>query len=301
MHARGFPGSKAVDDLQKYGNALSATVSQQQAENIANGLLEKRRLSVVPDHLPVKPRIRHMKRRVALAFMTLGLFALANVSLAAVSDRAAPGDFLYAIDRGYEWLGDIVGPTDRISERLVEANQLNERGETTAAVDLLLDTLVEGSSDDALLIATIQSINEASDQGQGSGTDSPSSTAPGQTGDVPRGNANGNSGPVSPSETAPGQIEDGSPSDNAPGQSRDPAPTGQSPSATAPGQVGQDQVGQDQVDSPSATAPGQNRTTTTAGVVTTTTAPGPSNGPGNSGGNGSGNANPNGNGNNGNG
>jgi hypothetical protein len=288
MDAREFRESKAIEELRTYGHALAESVPSQKAEITANRLVAKRHLSLVPEGGTVQRRGQSRYRRLAAAFMALGLLAISNVSLAAIANSASPGDFLYPIDRGYEWLGDLVGPTDRISERLAEANQLSERGETVAAVELLLQTVEEGSSNDALLVATIERLEEGSGQGsgqgqgpgQGSGSESPSATAPGQTdngqnsdgqnidGQSPNetGIANSSSDPASPSVTAPGQSEQ-------PGQSGD----------TAPGQVDKE----DQ--NPSVTAPGQNRATTTTTPSASTTAPSNGNGNGNAGGNGNGN------------
>ena len=250
--------NQAIKELRSYGRSLVDTVPSGRTE------------AVVGRALTVGQR-RHRPRRLVVALAVLGLLTISNVSMAAVSDSAAPGDLLYPFDRGYERVGDLLGGWlfgvgDRTVERIAESEVLNGRGDTEEAIQLLEDELAADSSDEALLVAAIDKLEKQGNQclgnqGQGQPADpgSPSQTAPGQVDDEGNGEQ-----PDNPSVTAPGNGQGsengGSPSDTAPGQNKD----------------------KDSKDNPSVTAPGQNKDTTT--TVTT-----PGNGTGNGNGNGSNN------------
>jgi hypothetical protein len=245
--------SQAIEDLRSYGRSLVGTLTPGATEAMVGRAIAARYR-------------RRRPRALVLALAILGLLAISNVGLAAVSDAAVPGDLLYPFDRGYEWAGDLFGARDRTLERLAESEVLSLRGETQDAIDLLRDELAVGSSNQQLLVAAIQELQAQADnanQGQGNPSDSgpatPAITAPGQI-------------PGSPSDTAPGQIP-GSPSDTAPGQ------VPGSPSDDAPGQTKDAEA----KDNPSDDAPGQNKDATT-----TTAEAGNGNG---NGGNGNGNGN----------
>jgi hypothetical protein len=208
--------SRAIEDLRRYGGSLVESVPTGQTEGMVTRGLAGRR--------------RHQRsRRMVLVLATVGILAISNVGLAAVSDGASPGDFLYPLDRGYEWASDRFGPTDRTDERLAESEVLNNRGDIAQAISLLQEELGHPSSDPQLLVAAIKELQGQVDngnQGQGLGPNldpsSPAITAPGQVKDEM-------TEPSSPSDTAPGQVEDevtppSSPSDTAPGQIRDDAP-----------------------------------------------------------------------------
>jgi hypothetical protein len=256
--------NQAIEDLRSYGRSLVGTVSTGRTEAVVGRALDSR-------HRPKRPR------SLVLALATLGLLAISNIGLAAVSDAAAPGDLLYPLDRGYERAGDLLGGWlfgvgDRTQERLAESETLNLRGDTDEAIALLRDELTDESSDAALLADAIDKLESQGNQGLGNqdnpGPASPSQTAPGQVNDEGNGQ-----GQPNPSDTAPGNGQDdevgGSPSDDAPGQNKD----------------------NDSKNNPSDVAPGQ-----TQDPTTTSAAPG--NGIGNNGDNGQGNGNGN-NGNNG--
>ncbi|MGA7272197.1 MAG: hypothetical protein WB239_14090, partial [Acidimicrobiia bacterium] len=73
-----------------------------------------------------------------VAAATLGMFVIANVAAAAVTDSSTPGDALYGVDRAYEWVSDTLGLThDHTSERLEEAETLLDRSDPVGALDLV--------------------------------------------------------------------------------------------------------------------------------------------------------------------
>ena len=253
--------NQAIHELRSYGRSLVHAVSSGRTEAVVGRALTAGQ--------------RRRPRSLVVAVATLGLLAISNVGMAAVSDSAAPGDLLYLFDRGYERAGDlfggwIFGVGDRTEERLAESEVLNLRGETQEAIELLEDELAVASSDEALLVAAIEELEKQGNQGQNnqglgqpgdSGPATPAQTAPGQVNDEGNGED-----PANPSVTAPGNGQGsesgGSPSDDAPGQNKD----------------------NDAKDNPSVTAPGQNKDTST-----TVTSPGNGNGNGNGNGGNSGN------------
>ena len=159
-----------------------------------------------------------------MVLATVGLLLVSNVGLASVSDGAAPGDFLYPLDRGYEWAGDRFGAADRTLERLTESVVLTQRGEADEAIELLRSELATPSSDNDLIAAAIEELetevqrgnegqggNQGGQGNQGGNTvpSSPAATAPGQMGDE-----GGGPDPDRPSATAPGRIKDDEGGDN---------------------------------------------------------------------------------------
>jgi hypothetical protein len=215
MDSRRDNESRAIEDLRDYGRSLVEGVPVGQTEMAVVRILASRHR-------------RHRPRRLVLALATAGLLAVSNVALAAVSDAAAPGDFLYPVDRGYEWASDLFGNTDRTIERLAESETLSQRGDIDHAIAFLRELATESSNE--ALLAAIQKLEALGDPGQGNQND------PGQ------GNQN-DPGPATPATTAPGQVKDAGST---------------TPAVTAPGRI----QGDDADDSPSDAAPGQNKETT---------------------------------------
>lgn len=210
MDSRSDNESRAIEDLRNYGRSLVEGVPVGQTEMAVGRVLASRHQT-------------HRPRRLVLMLATAGLLAVSNVALAAASDSAAPGDFLYPVDRGYEWARDLFGATDRTNERLVESETLSQRGHVDDAIAFLRELATESSNE--ALLAAIEKLEATGAQGQGNQNDpgpaTPATTAPGQV-------KEGGSAepPDSPSATAPGQVEDDdadeSPSDTAPGRNKDP-------------------------------------------------------------------------------
>ena len=199
----------AIEDLRRYGRSLADSVSPSQAD------------AAITRALAASGRGRR-SGRLFLALAIVGLLAVSNVGLAVVSNNAAPGDFLYPFDRGYEWARDLFGTRSRATERLSESQVLDQRGHTEDAVQFLRDELTPDSPDRSLLIKGIAAIEHRADRAQGAPPDplpaTTSPTAPGLIDDEP------GQPPENPSVTAPGQIREdaprSSPSDDAPGQNK---------------------------------------------------------------------------------
>lgn len=116
--------SEAVEQLRRYANHLRSQVDGQAALAAA-----RRALAARPHRAP--------RRRWAVGLAVAGLMAVSSVGLATVADDAVPGDLLYPIDRGLEWLGDVLGNADHIDERISESEALAHRGDTAAALEHL--------------------------------------------------------------------------------------------------------------------------------------------------------------------
>lgn len=85
---------------------------------------------------------RPVRRTLAVA-VTASAFAVVSVAgLGAAAEQALPGDPLYAVDRAYESVSDIVrGPVDRSEERMLEALELMDRGNRDLAITHLAKEL----------------------------------------------------------------------------------------------------------------------------------------------------------------
>lgn len=85
---------------------------------------------------------RPVRSALAVAIAGLALAVVSVVGLGAVADQAAPGELLYAVDRAYESVTQIVrGPVDRSEETMVEALKLIDRGKRDLAVTHLAKEL----------------------------------------------------------------------------------------------------------------------------------------------------------------
>lgn len=198
------------DDLRRYADDLAAEVSPYTAQRAVTSALS--------------PDVRR-PRKALVALVVTGLLGVSNVALAATADQAVPGDALYGVDRGYEKVLDLAGlGGPRVSERMQETGVLVERGRLAEALALVQETLTKVlESDDpqaalaefeaevgaqpevvsqlvSLAQSTARSGADVSEAARalrevlsnrpdhaGPPADSPSSTAPGQTGDQGQG------------------------------------------------------------------------------------------------------------------
>ncbi|MGH8927004.1 MAG: hypothetical protein ACRDWH_01535 [Acidimicrobiia bacterium] len=120
--------SEALDQLRAYASYLTRTVTPTDSAAAAHRAVQAdRRGSATP--------------RWVVVFATIGLLAISNVGLAAAANPAVPGDFLYLLDRGYEWIGDRFGASDRSAERVAESEVLVQRGQPERALRNLKGTL----------------------------------------------------------------------------------------------------------------------------------------------------------------
>jgi hypothetical protein len=167
------------------------------------------------------------------------LFALANVALARASDPALPGQFLYPLDRTYEWLSDRFASNDHIPERVAEALELAEGGHTDRALLVVTEILdndeslraavggLSGSGNSLAvrdevkdLVGAASSVHEAAQSGDpealAEAIDNVKDAARDVAETASQGNAGINADDEHPAVTAPGQID--SPADTAPGR-----------------------------------------------------------------------------------
>ena len=231
-----MPRESPYDDLRSLGDHLRNMVPPEISAEVAASAMRRRR-----------PR---RSRSLIAVVVTAALVAVSNVALAEASNSAIPGEILYPLDRAYEWIGGRFGPQDLGPERVSEALELIEAGDTDWALILVNEILAEGVFDPSLeervtqlqgsgnsqgvrdevkdLVGAAAKVHEAAQAGNHSALNaaiedvkakaadvaetagSPSVTAPGQV-DAPSDN---------PSVTAPGQVDsppEASPSDTAPG------------------------------------------------------------------------------------
>jgi hypothetical protein len=227
--------SKALDDLRSLGRHLAGQVSPVEATSAAF-----RAMNV--------GRRRNASRVWTVALATLGVLVVSNVALAAASNSAVPGDLLYSLDRGYEWVADRISPQDHSAERLDEVEELVAQGDTDMALSLLTETLDSLSVDSTLtaavaasvqgngpanavlkaaveeLVGATKLISEASKEGDLAGLHAAIDAAHARAEDVAEaareqggspnsssdsGNPSGQGNSTSPGVTAPGRIDDG--------------------------------------------------------------------------------------------
>jgi hypothetical protein len=222
--------NRPFDDLRSLGDHLREHVPPVISDQVAAAAVRK-------------GRQRSLRRRSWIpVVVTTALLAAANVAMAQATDAAVPGDFLYPVDRAYEWLGDRFGVTNRLSERVDEALVLAARGETDLAASLTDEIADQAGHPE--LSAAISELLAAAQSGDHDRLEEAIGAVKAEATAIAESNRS-ELEPASPAVTAPGQVE-GGPADTAPGQ------TEGSPADTAPGQVDDPPT-----DSPSATAPGQ--------------------------------------------
>jgi hypothetical protein len=274
--------NRPFDDLRSLGQHLREHVPPVISDQVAAAALRSRRRS-------------GRRRSWIVVLAAAALLAISNVALARATDASVPGDFLYPVDRAYEWLGDRFGETNRLPERVDEALVLAAKGETDLAASLVNE--IVRHADHPEFGSVVGQLVEAAQSGSHQDLEAAIAAVKAKATVIAESNRGGAADPASPAVTAPGQVE-GSPSDTAPGQVEG------SPSDTAPGQGGGNpsdtapgQVDDPPTDSPSATAPGQ--ITTPSGVPSgrvkekdKTEVPGSSNAGGGSQGSGQGRSNP---------
>jgi hypothetical protein len=167
--------------------------------------------------------------------VTAALVAVSNVALAEASNSAIPGEILYPLDRAYEWIGGRFGPQDHGPERVSEALELIEAGDTDRALILVNEILAEGVFDPSLE----ESVTQLQGSGNSQGVREEVKDLVGAAAKVHKAAQAGNHSALNAA------IED------VKAKAADVAETAGNPSVTAPGQVDAP------IDNPSVTAPGQ--------------------------------------------
>lgn len=133
--------SKAVDDLRRLAEDLASQVGQVEARRAAFRAI-------------AAGRRRSRYRLWVVGLAAIGVLVVSNVALAAASNPAVPGDPLYSLDRGYEWLADLFVPQDHSAERIAEAEELIAEGESAVAVSLLGEAVASVGGEEALEAAS---------------------------------------------------------------------------------------------------------------------------------------------------
>ncbi|HJR86213.1 MAG TPA: hypothetical protein VJ930_01015 [Acidimicrobiia bacterium] len=219
--------NRPFEDLRSLGEFLRNRVADDDSRRVAAAAVGRRR--------PQRSRAF-----VAIVAGT-ALFALANVALAQASDPAVPGQILYPLDRAYEWLSDRFVPHDRVPERVAEALELADGGQTDRALLVVTEILGDDESLQAEvgglsgsgsspavrdevkdLVGAASSVREAAQSGDADALADAIDNVKEEAQDVAetasRGNAAGDGDGENPGVTAPGQTN--SPAATAPG--RDP-------------------------------------------------------------------------------
>lgn len=221
--------NRVSTDLRSLGVHLQRQVSPERARQVALAALEGGRR-----------KSRHHRWVPALAGASV--FLGANIALADTADPAVRGDFLYPVDRAYEWIGDWFGPGDHLAERVAEATQLADSGQTALALETVGEILGSqvgamnisvGASDSGPqvqaqvkeLVIAASLVHMAAQSGDQNALKEAISVVQEEAKEVAEAASDGNAGGSNegenenPSVTAPGQVDP--PSVTAPGQTKD--------------------------------------------------------------------------------
>ena len=122
-----MPDESPYEDLRSLGDHLRGMVPPEVSAQLAASTVHRAR-----------PR---RSRSWVGVLAAAALIAVSNVALAEVSDSAIPGELLYPLDRAYEWITGRFGPQDHGPERITEALELVEAGDTDRALGLVNEIL----------------------------------------------------------------------------------------------------------------------------------------------------------------
>ncbi|HKZ20776.1 MAG TPA: hypothetical protein VJQ57_11760 [Acidimicrobiia bacterium] len=215
--------NRPYEDLRSLGEFLRQRVAADDSRRVAAAAVGRR-------------RPRRSRAWIAVVVST-ALFALANVALAQAADPAVPGEFLYPVDRAYEWVSDRFAAQDHVPERVAEALELAEGGHTDRALLVVTEILADDESLQAEvgvlsgsgsslavrdevkdLVGAASSVHEAAQSGDPDALEDAISNVKAAAREVAETASQGVAGGENPGVTAPGQTDN--PSDIAPGQDR---------------------------------------------------------------------------------
>lgn len=141
------------NNLRSYGEALIEKIDPARAEAVAVRALAAPSVGL------------SLRRRLVTVVAAGATFITGNLGVAMAADSAVPGDLLFGLDRAYERLGELVGfSDDHTDERLEEAAQLAEAGNSADALDAVIEQLQSLRSDESTLGPAVVAVEEARDR-----------------------------------------------------------------------------------------------------------------------------------------
>ena len=145
------------NNLRSYGEALIEKIDPARAEAVAVRALAAPSVGL------------SFRRRLVAIAAASATFITGNIGVAMAADQAAPGDLLWSLDRAYEQLGELIGFSDDHSqERLDEAAQLADAGNSvealTAVIEQMQDLRRDDDVDTAELTSAVDAVVEARDR-----------------------------------------------------------------------------------------------------------------------------------------
>jgi hypothetical protein len=142
----GVPAEPEIAALEGFIGTLRSLRPEQQPDGHVSQLvaqaasLARKAETASVTQLEARPRRRHSIRLAPVAAALSGVLVMGMTSVAMAADGAAPGDFLYGVDRALEKMG--VGDGG-IHERITEAGVLMVHGAPVDALVHLDESLVD--------------------------------------------------------------------------------------------------------------------------------------------------------------
>ena len=138
------------NNLRSYGEALIESIDPAHAEAVAVRALAAPSVGL------------SFRRRLVAIAAASATFITGNIGVAMAADQAAPGDLLFGLDRAYEQLSELIGFSgDHSSERLDEAAQLADAGNSVEALTAVNEQMQDLRKDDDVDTAEIASAVDA--------------------------------------------------------------------------------------------------------------------------------------------
>lgn len=145
------------NNLRSYGEALIESIDPARAEAVAVRALAAPSVGL------------SFRRRLVAIAAASATFVTGNIGMAMAADQAVPGDLLFGLDRAYEQLSELIGFSDDHSiERLDEAAQLADAGNSVEALTAVIEQMQELRTDDDVdtteIASAVDAVVEARDR-----------------------------------------------------------------------------------------------------------------------------------------